>query len=91
MIRPSELSELQQAVQAALDDDWEGAHGIAQDSDHPLARWIHAVLHKIEGDAGNSRYWYARAGRSYEEYTDTKAELMAVKVAIQATIQAQQA
>lgn len=91
MTMPSELSELQQAVQAALDDNWEGAHGIAQDSDHPLARWIHAVLHKIEGDASNSRYWYARAGKSYEEYTDAKTELMAIQVAIQAAIQAQQA
>jgi hypothetical protein len=40
------------------------------------------VLHKIEGDAGNSRYWYARAGQSYEAYPDAKAELAAIKAAL---------
>ena len=34
-----------------------------QDRSDPLSAWVHAVLHKIEGDASNSRYWYRRAGR----------------------------
>jgi hypothetical protein len=69
---------LQQAVDAALGGDWDRAHGIAQNSSHPLACWIHAVLHKIEGDEGNSRYWYARAQRSYETYSDPTTELKAI-------------
>jgi hypothetical protein len=37
------------------------------------------VLHKIEGDAGNSRYWYARTAHSYGEFADAKQELAAIK------------
>jgi hypothetical protein len=47
-----------------------------------MACWIHAVLHKIEGDAGNSRYWYARARRDYGEWTDPAAELRAIRQAL---------
>lgn len=64
------------AIFAALADDWERAHVIVQELSDPLACWIHAILHKIEGDAGNSRYWYARAaGRRYEDFSDARTEL----------------
>ena len=56
--------QLRSAVDMALAGEWDEAHGIVQaDEADPTACWIHAVLHKIEGDAGNARYWYARAGR----------------------------
>lgn len=68
------------AVNAALAGDWNRAHEIVQqDEDDPLACWIHAVLHKIEGDAGNSRYWYAQTGHSYDEFADAQQELAAIK------------
>ena len=70
--------ELLKAVNAALKKDWYGAHLIAQDSEHHAAHWLHAVLHKIEGDAGNSRYWYARAGKNYEDFADADDELRAI-------------
>jgi len=56
--------ELVRAIDLALDDQWDEAHAIAQrhESDS-TAQWIHAVLHKIEGDLSNSRYWYRQAGR----------------------------
>jgi len=56
--------DLLRAIDLALDDQWDEAHEIAQryDSDS-TAQWIHAVLHKIEGDLSNSRYWYRQAGR----------------------------
>ncbi|HEY8353513.1 MAG TPA: hypothetical protein VIK69_00685 [Methylophilaceae bacterium] len=76
--RPSETETLKQAVHLALSGDWHGAHHIAQDSNHLLAHWIHAVLHKIEGDEWNSRYWYRRTDRQYEDYTDPRAELRAI-------------
>lgn len=66
------------AIEAALASDWTKAHEIVQELNDPLACWIHAILHKMEGDAGNSRYWYGRtAGRRYEDYADPKAELAA--------------
>ena len=41
-----------------------------------------AVLHKIEGDESNSRYWYRRSGQSYESWSDPKAELAAIKAVL---------
>lgn len=70
--------ELKAAVQAALDGDWDRSHKIAQEYGDQLACWIHAVLHKIEGDAWNSRYWYARTAHQYEEYGDPREELQAI-------------
>jgi hypothetical protein len=43
------------------------------------ADWLHAVLHKIEGDADNSRYWYRRTPHAYEDYADPQAELAAIR------------
>ncbi len=52
------------AIDLALRGQWEEAHRLVQQlEEDDLACWIHAVLHKIEGDSGNSRYWYRRAGR----------------------------
>ena len=79
----SDRRELTRAVELALAGDWKAAHEIVQqDEEDATACWIHAVLHKIEGDAGNSRYWYVRAGQSYEAYPDAKAELAAIKAAL---------
>ena len=72
--------DLLDAINAALAGDWQRAHEIAQqDEDDPLACWMHAVLHKIEGDAGNSRYWYARTKYAYGEFSDAQQELAAIK------------
>ncbi len=78
-----ELQELKSAVEFALNGDWHNAHLIAQDSNHKLAHWIHAVLHKIEGDEWNSRYWYKRTDRSYEDFTDSTDELKAILQVLQ--------
>ena len=44
--------------------DWSRAHESAQEDEGPDGSWVHAYLHRIEGDAGNAAYWYRRAGRS---------------------------
>jgi hypothetical protein len=41
--------------------DWEKAHGVAQDVDDETGSWVHAYLHRKEGDLGNAGYWYRRA------------------------------
>ena len=43
--------------------DWEGAHTVAQDIESADGAWIHAYLHRKEGDASNAAYWYRRAGK----------------------------
>ena len=72
--------QLKLAVQAALDGEWDKSHKIAQDYSDSTANWIHAVLHKIEGDVWNSKYWYARThGKKYEDFSDAREELLTIK------------
>ena len=44
--------------------DWERAHGCVQEDASRAGAWVHAYLHRQEGDAANAGYWYARAGKS---------------------------
>jgi hypothetical protein len=53
--------------------NWDAAHAIAQDIDDPTGAWVHAYLHRKEGDSGNAAYWYRRAGQS-EAGDSLKAE-----------------
>ncbi|MCB5185851.1 hypothetical protein LG201_11620 [Methylobacillus gramineus] len=72
------------AVEAALKGDWDTAHQIAQDSSTQEAHWLHAVLHKIEGDEWNSRYWYRHTQQRYEDFDDVHAELHAIAKQLEA-------
>lgn len=72
-------ANLRKAVLAAQAGDWHAAHQIAQDYNDVTANWLHAVLHKIEGDTFNSKYWYARTdGHGYHDFSDIEAELTAI-------------
>jgi hypothetical protein len=42
---------------------WDEAHKIVQDEDDADSAWVHAYLHRVEGDLGNAGYWYRRAGK----------------------------
>lgn len=60
---PAGISPLLEAMWYDAKGDWEGAHEIVQDLASADAAWIHAYLHRKEGDASNAGYWYRRAGR----------------------------
>ena len=47
----------------AANGNWEEAHKIVQDEDTRETAWVHAYLHRVEGDLGNAGYWYRRAGQ----------------------------
>ena len=47
----------------AAKGDWDRAHKIVQDENTADAAWVHAYLHRVEGDLGNAAYWYRKAGR----------------------------
>ena len=67
--------ELKDAIRFAMSDGWDDAHKIVQKhEDDDVACWIHAILHKIEGDADNAKYWYRRSGRPWSA-EDPKVEL----------------
>jgi hypothetical protein len=70
------------AVDHALEGDWEAAHRIVQDIDDDVAAWIHAVVHRMEGDVSNALYWYRHCGRPLREDVSTTAELQEIKAAL---------
>ena len=47
--------------------DWDKAHEIVQADGGATAAWVHAHLHRVEGDPSNAGYWYARAGKPRAE------------------------
>jgi hypothetical protein len=73
-------NELLKAMELALAGKWEAAHELVQQyEDDATAAWIHAVLHKVEGDLTNSRYWYRRADRMARVGEEPRAELAAIQ------------
>ncbi len=60
---PQGISKVLEAMWYEGKGDWEASHNIAQDIHSKEGSWIHAYLHRKEGDEGNAAYWYARAGR----------------------------
>lgn len=60
---PSNLNVLLQALWFDAKGNWEKAHQLAQDIDTKEGSWIHAYLHRKEGDQGNASYWYHRASQ----------------------------
>jgi hypothetical protein len=63
---PRDLAPLLRALCFEAGGDWETAHQIAQSDGSRDAAWIHAYLHRREGDLANAAYWYRRAGRPVE-------------------------
>ena len=60
---PHDVSPLVRALWHDARGDWDTAHRITQDIESEDAAWVHAYLHRKEGDAGNAAYWYRRAGK----------------------------
>src|SRR6202030_4468784 len=60
---PAELAPALVGLWWDAKDDWTRAHESAQRDDGPEGSWVHAYLHRKEGDQGNSDYWYGRAGK----------------------------
>lgn len=60
---PPGLSDYLQALWYDGNGDWEKAHTIIQDVPDKTASWIHAYLHRKEGDESNAQYWYHKAGK----------------------------
>jgi hypothetical protein len=61
--KPPKVSGPLRALWHAAKGDWNRAHEIVQDEEGADAAWVHAYLHRVEGDLSNAGYWYRRAGR----------------------------
>lgn len=79
---PDRLDGLLLALWWDVKGDWNRAHEIAQDVNGADGAWVHAYLHRKEGDQGNAAYWYARAARPvakgelFAEWENIAAELL---------------
>jgi hypothetical protein len=60
---PQGLSQAAQALWWDAKGDWDKAHECAQAQDDKSGCWVHAYLHRKEGDPSNAGYWYRRAGK----------------------------
>lgn len=82
-MEPSLRKTLLGAVHQALGGDWQAAHLVAQAHEaEPLANWLHAVVHRMEGDVDNASYWYGRCGRTLRPQVSTAAELKELEAAL---------
>jgi hypothetical protein len=67
---PAGLSLPLQALWHAGKGQWQRAHELAQEGEgDPICAWVHAHLHRIEGDESNAGYWYRRAGQPHAKTT----------------------
>jgi hypothetical protein len=63
--------------------DWQAAHEIVQrDEESPLACWAHGIVHLMEGDLPNARYWYGQAKRAFPPQPAVAQEIQALQAAI---------
>ena len=62
--------------------DWDGAHRMVQDDASAAAAWVHAHLHRVEGDLDNAGYWYRKAGKA-PATGDLLAERRAIEDALE--------
>jgi hypothetical protein len=73
------------AVRHLRKGDWSKAHALVQEDESALGCWAHGIVHMMEGDLGNARYWYRRAHRSFPRGADAAAEVAALIAAIKET------
>lgn len=76
---PPGISVPLQALWRAARDEWDAAHELAQSDTSKEAAWVHAHLHRIEGDLRNAGYWYKRAEQPEHtgDLADERRELTA--------------
>jgi len=68
-IPPEEWPLPLQALWYDAKGDWESSHDIAQELHTQMGSWIHAYLHRKEGDKRNAGYWYDRADKPFPKYS----------------------
>ena len=74
---------LRSAVAHLERGDWQAAHEIVQKAEEsPLSCWAHGIVHIMEGDVPNARYWYRQARRAFPETGSIEQEIAALKAMI---------
>jgi uncharacterized cupin superfamily protein len=79
---PKDASAPLAALWHTAKGDWDKAHALVMDDESKAAAWVHAHLHRVEGDESNAGYWYRRAGKPHaksshdEEWTEIANALL---------------
>jgi hypothetical protein len=77
--------DLRRAVALLAQGDWRAAHLIVQDDEEsPLSCWAHGIVHLMEGDVPNARYWYRLAGRALRDDVVIGDEIAALRSSLEA-------
>jgi hypothetical protein len=75
--------DIRTAARLLQEGDWRAAHAIVQeDEESRLSCWAHGIVHLMEGDVPNARYWYRRAGRPLRDKVVIKDEIKALDEAL---------
>jgi hypothetical protein len=75
----SNEESLARAVELLAGGEWQQAHEIVQADDSALAAWLHGIVHMLEGDLDNARYWYGKADRVFPGPHAAQAEIEAAR------------
>jgi hypothetical protein len=70
------------AIESLARGDWESAHVVAQGDDSAIGSWLHGIVHLMEGDLENARYWYRRASRPFPDPSSIDDEIQALKAGL---------
>lgn len=76
-------SALIQVTDLLADGAWQQAHEIVQKHHSPLAAWLHGIVHMLEGDLDNARYWYRKADREFPGADAVRHEIAAARLTIE--------
>ena len=80
MLRRMKSGELERAVELLERGDWQGAHEIVQkDEQSRLSCWAHGIVHMLEGDTSNARYWYRQAKRPFPREASAAKEIESLR------------
>jgi hypothetical protein len=78
-------ADLARAVAHLEARDWQAAHEIVQQDESDLAGWLHGIVHTLEGDLDNARYWYRRVRRTFPGPEAVAAEIVRARQAVEDT------
>jgi len=73
---------LNTAIRHLKSGNWQKAHAVVQNDASEFGCWAHGIVHMLEGDLGNARYWYRRAHRVFPKDADVQSEIAALAVAV---------
>jgi len=82
---PKPSADLARAVAHLEAHDWQAAHEIVQKDESDLAAWLHGIVHTLEGDLDNARYWYRRVRRAFPGPEAVDVEIARARQAVDDT------